>query len=161
MSFLRVLLIINAGTFLLSIPGVWATFQKAGIPGWQSAIPVLNWFRKADLAGRSRWIYGFRFLDAFVLLMVIVVGNVLGGFGVVEDVVDVEGISTGVQVLVFNDGGVITVAIGFMVGRIGSLVAAVLVGTGVGGSIQPRCGVRSRPGAGYSLVLRDPWLGQI
>ena len=129
-GFFTFLLGVNVVAFLLSIPGLWITFAKAGIPSWHSVVPVLNWFSKADLAGRSRWMYGFRYVGALVFLLVRVVGSTLGGVGGVEDMLDTEGFATGTA-FVLNDAGIIMVALGLVMGRVGSLVASVLVGAGI------------------------------
>ena len=129
-GFFTFLLGVNVVAFLLSTPGLWITFAKAGIPSWHSVVPVLNWFSKADLAGRSRWMYGFRYVGALVFLLVRVVGSTLGGVGGVEDMLDTEGFATGTA-FVLNDAGIIMVALGLVMGRVGSLVASVLVGAGI------------------------------
>jgi len=48
-----ILLIILA----ISIIGMWATFQKAGVEGWKSIIPILNGIELAKIGGLE-WYFG-------------------------------------------------------------------------------------------------------
>lgn len=133
--------------YAASIPGLWMTFVKAGIPGWHSVVPILNWLKKADLAGRSRWLYIFRWIAPVVYTLVGLVGENIGGFGnVVEEIVD--GFPTGDFNLQLNDAAIITIGLGEAVGRIGSIVAAVLVG----GGVARRFGKSGRFGTGLAFL---------
>ncbi|HET7060039.1 MAG TPA: DUF5684 domain-containing protein [Candidatus Saccharimonadales bacterium] len=40
---------------ILAIAGMWATFQKAGRPGWAAIIPIYNIYTLVKVAGRSGW----------------------------------------------------------------------------------------------------------
>ena len=126
----RFMIGVTVVAYVLSIPGLWRTFAKAGIPGWHSAVPVLNWFRKAELAGRTRWLYLFRWVGIAMYTLVGFVGSTLGGFGKLVDVIDEAGMIVG-EALKLNDAGIIAIGLGAAISRVGSLVAAVLVGGGV------------------------------
>lgn len=40
---------------VLGVAGLWATFQKAGKPGWAAIIPVYNVYVLMKVAGRPGW----------------------------------------------------------------------------------------------------------
>ncbi len=50
---------------LLTIPGMWKVFEKAGQPGWASLVPFYNWAVAARVAGRPEW-HGLMTLCIFV-----------------------------------------------------------------------------------------------
>ena len=49
-------LLVGLVFYLISIPGLWAVFDKSGmVPGWHSLIPIVNLFHVAVVAGRPAW----------------------------------------------------------------------------------------------------------
>jgi hypothetical protein len=64
------------------IAGLWATFVKAGKPGWAAIIPIYNVIVLLDVAGRPLW-WIFLFLIPIVnIIVAIVVGtDVARNFG--------------------------------------------------------------------------------
>ncbi len=49
------MLIIYLVIVILAIAGMWATFQKAGKPGWAAIIPIYNVYVLLKVAGRPGW----------------------------------------------------------------------------------------------------------
>ncbi|QWT24188.1 hypothetical protein KPL76_01780 [Subtercola sp. PAMC28395] len=40
---------------ILTVIGLWATFRKAGRPGWAAIIPIYNLYTMIKITGRSGW----------------------------------------------------------------------------------------------------------
>jgi hypothetical protein len=64
-----IVLIIELGIIVLSIAGLWKTFEKAGKPGWAAIIPIYNVIVLLEIAGRPIW--------WFILLLIPIVGVVI------------------------------------------------------------------------------------
>ncbi|UFS59095.1 DUF5684 domain-containing protein [Subtercola endophyticus] len=62
---------------LLTIVGMWVTFQKAGRHGWAAIIPVYNLYTLIKITGRSGW---------WLLLFIIPLVNVVVYIVIVLDV---------------------------------------------------------------------------
>jgi hypothetical protein len=56
---------------LIAIAGIWATYEKAGQPGWGSIIPIYNAILLLRIAGRPVWWLLLLFIP-FVNLVVII-----------------------------------------------------------------------------------------
>ncbi len=63
------MLIIYLVIAILAIAGMWATFQKAGKPGWAAIIPIYNIYVLLKVAGRPGW-WLILFLIPFVNVIV-------------------------------------------------------------------------------------------
>lgn len=48
-------MIILLGCVLVVIAGVWATFTKAGKPGWAAIVPIYNLIVMLQIAGKPLW----------------------------------------------------------------------------------------------------------
>lgn len=75
-------LIIWLVVVILAIAGMWATFQKAGRPGWAAIIPIYNVYTLVKIAGRSGWwviLYFIPLVNVIVSLVVSV--NIAKAFG--------------------------------------------------------------------------------
>ena len=70
---------------IIAIAGTWATFQKAGKPGWAAIIPIYNIYVLLKVAGRPGW---------WVILYLIPVVNIVISLIVSIDVAKVFGKST-------------------------------------------------------------------
>jgi positive regulator of sigma E activity len=66
------MLIIYLVILVLAIAGMWATFQKAGRPGWAAIIPIYNIYTLVKVAGRDGW-WVILFLIPFVNIIVSIV----------------------------------------------------------------------------------------
>ncbi len=53
---------------IVSIVGIWKTFEKAGQPGWGSLIPIYNVYLLFKIAGRPGW---------WILLLLIPLVNIV------------------------------------------------------------------------------------
>ena len=70
-------LIIELVLVVLIIAGMWATFSKAGKPGWAAIIPIYNTLVLLQVAGRPWW---------WILLLLIPIVNIVLLFIVYYDV---------------------------------------------------------------------------
>jgi len=50
-----VLLLVSIAVALLTIAGMWRTFQKAGQPGWAAIIPIYNFYVMIKIGGSAWW----------------------------------------------------------------------------------------------------------
>jgi hypothetical protein len=50
-----IVLLIELVLIVLMIAGLWATFAKAGKPGWAAIIPIYNIIVLLEIAGRPIW----------------------------------------------------------------------------------------------------------
>lgn len=67
------MLIIYLVVIILAIAGMWATFQKAGKPGWAAIIPIYNVYVLLQVAGRPGWwliLFLIPFINVIVALVV-------------------------------------------------------------------------------------------
>lgn len=61
--------------FLLFPVFLWKTFETAGIPGWKSIVPFLNYYHWLQIIKKPLWWYIFLlvpFINAFVVMLMIV-----------------------------------------------------------------------------------------
>lgn len=49
------MLIIILGSAIISIVGIWKSFEKAGQPGWASIIPIYNVYIILKIGGKPGW----------------------------------------------------------------------------------------------------------
>lgn len=67
------LIIVYLVLIVLAIAGMWATFQKAGKPGWAAIIPIYNVYVLLKVAGRPGWwliLFFIPFVNIIISLMV-------------------------------------------------------------------------------------------
>ncbi|MEZ6055242.1 MAG: DUF5684 domain-containing protein [Planctomycetaceae bacterium] len=63
------ILIVYLLLVILMVAGMWATFAKAGKPGWASIIPIYNVIVLLEIVGRPIW--------WFLLLLIPIVGLII------------------------------------------------------------------------------------
>jgi uncharacterized protein DUF5684 len=64
------------------LAGLWATFVKAGKPGWAAIIPIYNVIVLLDIAGRPLWWILLFFIPIVNFIVAIVIGiDVAKNFG--------------------------------------------------------------------------------
>jgi hypothetical protein len=68
-----VLLVIYLAVVIFVIAGVWKTFEKAGLPGWGSIVPIYNLYLLTKMAKQEWWVM----LLLFIPLVGIVVAIML------------------------------------------------------------------------------------
>jgi len=75
-------LIIYIIFLVLAIAGMWATFAKAGKPGWGAIIPIYNAYLLIKIAGRPGWWLILFFIPFLNFIMWIIVAlDVAKNFG--------------------------------------------------------------------------------
>ena len=74
-------LLIELILVVLAIAGLWATFAKAGKPGWAAIIPIYNALVLLQVAGRPWW---------WILLLLVPIVNIVIGVIVSIDVAKSE-----------------------------------------------------------------------
>lgn len=52
---MEIILVLYLGIIILSIAGTWATYAKAGKPGWASIVPIYNVIVLLEIAGKPIW----------------------------------------------------------------------------------------------------------
>lgn len=67
-------LLIELAFAVLIIAGMWATFAKAGKPGWAAIIPIYNMMVLLEIAGKPIW-WILLFLIPFVNLIVAIIAT--------------------------------------------------------------------------------------
>ena len=75
---------------ILIIVAFWRIFVKAGYPGWQALIPILNTVRMFQMGGRSGW---------WTLLVFVPLGNIVAYVMLVLGVCKAFGKGTGYALL--------------------------------------------------------------
>ena len=55
LAFLAIFAVLGLVLSLVTIAGVWATFNKAGIAGWKSLIPIYNQVLLLQIANKPTW----------------------------------------------------------------------------------------------------------
>jgi len=59
---------------VLTVAGLWKTFEKAGQPGWAAIIPFYNLYLMCTIAGRPGWWLVLYFIPVVSLIIAIIVG---------------------------------------------------------------------------------------
>ncbi|HTW96024.1 MAG TPA: DUF5684 domain-containing protein [Tepidisphaeraceae bacterium] len=67
-------LIIELAILIVIIAGIWATFEKAGKPGWAAVIPIYNIIVLLQIAGRPLWWFILFLIPIVNLVIAIIVG---------------------------------------------------------------------------------------
>lgn len=81
-----VILVIYFALIILAIAGLWATFAKAGKPGWACIIPIYNIIVMLEIAGKPLW---------WILLFFIPIVNIVIAIMVALDLAKSFGKGTG------------------------------------------------------------------
>ncbi|NHN41626.1 signal peptidase I [Halorubellus sp. JP-L1] len=68
-----VILLVYLAIIVVSIAGMWKTFEKAGQPGWASIIPILNIYYMLKIADRDAWWLILFFIPVISLIPAIIV----------------------------------------------------------------------------------------
>jgi Family of unknown function (DUF5684) len=77
-----VILIVELVLIVLAIAGIWATYEKAGQPGWGSIIPFYNMILLLRIAGRPAWWLLLFFIPLVNIVIAILIGiEVARNFG--------------------------------------------------------------------------------
>lgn len=61
-------LLISLIIFILSIIGLWKIFDKAGVPGWYSLIPIANTYQLTKIATGNGWLFLLMLIPGLGLL---------------------------------------------------------------------------------------------
>jgi hypothetical protein len=68
-----IILVVYFGVIILTIAGIWATYAKAGKPGWASIIPIYNIIVLLEMAGKPIWWLLLFFIPIVSLIVYIMV----------------------------------------------------------------------------------------
>ena len=67
------------------VVGYWKTFEKAGVPGWMSIIPFLNFYQMFKISMGNGWLFFLLFIPCvnfvFEILMLINMNKAFGQSG--------------------------------------------------------------------------------
>jgi hypothetical protein len=77
---------------IITVAGVWKTFQKAGKPGWAAIVPIYGQYIMIQIAGRQWW---------WLLLMLIPYVNIVVDLIISIDIARAFGKSAGFGVGLF------------------------------------------------------------
>ncbi len=50
-----VFMLVYLAIIVICIAGMWATFAKAGKPGWAAIVPIYQWVVMLEIAGKPMW----------------------------------------------------------------------------------------------------------
>jgi hypothetical protein len=76
-GFSPILIIIFVLIWLVSIAGIWKTYQKAGKPGWAAIIPIYNIIVLIEIVGKPVWWFLLFFVPCVNFVFIIWVYNLL------------------------------------------------------------------------------------
>ncbi|HWZ04356.1 MAG TPA: DUF5684 domain-containing protein, partial [Mucilaginibacter sp.] len=76
-SFSPVLIIFMIAIWVVSVAGVWKTYQKAGKPGWAAIIPIYNIIVLIEIVGKPVWWFLLFFVPCVNFVFIIWVYNLL------------------------------------------------------------------------------------
>ena len=68
-----VFIVLYLGGVLLTFAGLWATFAKAGKPGWACIVPIYNVIVLLEIAGKPLWwilLYLIPFVNLIVAILI-------------------------------------------------------------------------------------------
>jgi len=68
-----ILLLVYLAVIVVSVAGLWRTFEKADQPGWASIIPILNVYYMLKIADRDAWWLILFFIPIISLIPAIIV----------------------------------------------------------------------------------------
>lgn len=68
-----IVLIVQLLLIIVAIAGMWATFAKAGKPGWAVIIPIYNLIVLLEIAGKPIWWIILFFIPCVNIIMMIIV----------------------------------------------------------------------------------------
>jgi hypothetical protein len=79
---LAVLLIIEVVLIVVLIAGMWATFAKAGKPGWAAIVPIYNIIVMLEIAGKPlAWFWLFLIPIVNIVIIIVVTVELAKSFG--------------------------------------------------------------------------------
>lgn len=70
-----IVIVIYLAVIILSLAGMWATFAKAGKPGWACIIPIYNVIVMLEIAGKPLWwilLFFIPFVNIVIAIMVVI-----------------------------------------------------------------------------------------
>lgn len=67
------LAIVYLGVLVVTVAGMWKTFQKAGKPGWAAIVPIYNFIVLLEIAGKPLWWIILIFIPFVNLVIAIIV----------------------------------------------------------------------------------------
>lgn len=76
-GFVTTIVTISLIVSLISVVGMWKTFEKAGKPGWAAIVPIYNTIILLEIAGKPLW---------WIILLLIPLVNIVIGIMVVHQV---------------------------------------------------------------------------
>jgi hypothetical protein len=89
-GFVTTIVIISFVVSIISIAGMWKTFQKAGKPGWAAIVPIYNTIVILEIVGKPLW---------WIILLLIPFVNIVVGIMVIHLVSASFGKGAGMTVL--------------------------------------------------------------
>jgi hypothetical protein len=76
------LLLVSLGLMVVVYAGLWATFVKAGEPGWAAIVPVYNLIVLLRIAGKPTWwVFFIPLVPVWLVLYLFVMFGVARHFG--------------------------------------------------------------------------------
>ncbi len=77
-----IVLLVQVAIVVLAIAGMWATFAKAGQPGWGAIVPFYNMYLMCKVAGRPGWWIVLMFIPLVnIIVFAIVMIDMAKSFG--------------------------------------------------------------------------------
>jgi hypothetical protein len=74
-----IFLLIELAIIVLTIAGIWKTFEKAGKPGWAAIVPIYNIIVMLEIVGKPLWWIVLFFIPFVNLVACILVGIAMAG----------------------------------------------------------------------------------
>jgi hypothetical protein len=77
-----IVVVIELALAILTIAGLWKTFEKARLPGWGAIIPIYNVYLMCKLAGRPGWWFLLYLIPCVnVIIAIVIVLDIAKNFG--------------------------------------------------------------------------------
>jgi hypothetical protein len=81
-GFAKVILVIELILLVVSLAGLWKTFEKAGKPGWAAIVPIYNSIVLLEIAGKPIWWILLFFIPCVnIVVFILVTIDVAKNFG--------------------------------------------------------------------------------
>jgi hypothetical protein len=77
-----VVLVVYLAVIVVSLVGLWKTFEKAGKPGWAAIVPIYNMIVLLEIAGKPIWWILLLFIPCVnIVVLVLVCIDLAKNFG--------------------------------------------------------------------------------
>jgi hypothetical protein len=77
-----VFIIVILGIVVLALAGLWATFSKAGEPGWACIVPIYNMIVLCRIGGKPEWWFLLMLIPLVgIIIQIVVLAGVAENFG--------------------------------------------------------------------------------